>query len=191
MTENNGNNLPSHPQQPPAQPPVPPEQYGQSGPYAQQPPQAPYAQQPFYPQQPPPAQYAQQPPQYAQQQVPYGQPVVFAPAPPPVPGKTMGIVALILPFVGFCLVGLVLGIIALVQSKKAGFKNTPALIAVIVSAVFIVLEIVAAIFIITAIANGANSVSTQIQIINQCDSATSNGYYTLNGQNIACPAPSP
>jgi len=189
MTENNPNNLPPDPQQPP----LPPGQYQppQYAPYPQQPP-APYGQPNPYGQ---PGPYGQQPPaQYAQPYPPagpYGQPVPFQPAPPPVPGKTMGIVALILPFVGFCLVGLILGIVAMVQSRKAGFKNIPALIAVIVSAVFIILETVAVIFFIAAIANGSNAVNTQIQIISQCESATSNGYYTLNGQNYQCPLPTP
>ena len=60
---------------------------------------------------------------------------VYAAAPAAVPGKTLGIAALVLSFF-FQLIGLILGIIALSQSRKAGAKNTPALVAIILSIVF-------------------------------------------------------
>ena len=60
------------------------------------------------------------------------------------PGKTLGIVALVLAFV-FSLLGLILGIVASNQSKAAGVKNTPAKVAVILSVIFIVLGILGAI----------------------------------------------
>ncbi len=76
------------------------------------------------------------------------QPPAYAPAPPaPVgppiedPGKTLGIVALVLAFV-FTLLGLILGYVARSQSKKAGFDNTPARIAIILSWIFIGIGIV-------------------------------------------------
>ena len=56
-------------------------------------------------------------------------------APAAVPGKTLGIVALILSFF-FQLIALILGIVALSQSRKVGEKNTPALVAIILSIVF-------------------------------------------------------
>lgn len=62
----------------------------------------------------------------------------------PVPGKTMGIVAFILSFF-FQLLALILGIVALVQSKKAGRSNGFALAAIIIS---VVLMIVGAILIV-------------------------------------------
>jgi len=69
-----------------------------------------------------------------------------APAPAPaaaVPGKTLGIVGLILAFIGpVALLGLILSIIAKVQSKGAGVKNTPATVGIVISIIVIVLTIV-------------------------------------------------
>jgi hypothetical protein len=62
----------------------------------------------------------------------------------PVPGKTMGIVAFVLSFF-FQLLALILGIVALVQSRKAGRSNGFALAAIIIS---VVLMIVGAILIV-------------------------------------------
>lgn len=79
----------------------------------------------------------------------YGQPQ-YAAAPPPqygapasttIPGRTMGIVAFILSFF-VQLIALILGIVALVQSKKAGHKNGFALAAIIISAVLMVLGVI-------------------------------------------------
>jgi len=131
----------------------------------------------------PPAPYA--PPAYNQpgyQQPGYQQPAPYGQPPQAVPGKVMGIVAVILPFVGFGLVGLILGIIARIQSKKAGFKNTPALWAIILGALSIV---VASIGIIVAVVF-FSSLASDVQ--QQCDSSTSTGQYTVNGQTFECPA---
>ncbi len=57
------------------------------------------------------------------------------------PGKNLGIAGLVLAFL-CSLVGLIVSIIAYNQSKKAGFKNTPALIGIIVGAVFLALGLV-------------------------------------------------
>jgi len=106
-------------------------------------------QNPVDPQQPP----AYQPPAYQSPQqypgagdagsgysaappAPYG-----PPATPTVPGRTMGIVAFILSFF-VQLVALILGIIALVQSKKAGHSNGWAVAAIIISAVLMVIGII-------------------------------------------------
>lgn len=125
----------------------------------------------------PPAPYGQ--PAYTQpgyqQPSPYGQP------PQAVPGKVMGIVAVILPFVGFGLVGLILGIIARIQSKKAGYKNTPALWAIILGAASIVVASIAIVVGVVLISTTVNDIQQQ------CDSSTSNGQYTLNGKTITCP----
>jgi len=48
------------------------------------------------------------------------------------PGKTMGIVALVLSIVGVHLVGIIVGFIGLNQSKKAGQKNGFAVAGIIV-----------------------------------------------------------
>lgn len=79
----------------------------------------------------------------------------YAAAPPPAyappasgsePGKTLGIVALIVVFF-FSLIGLILGYVARSQSKKAGVKNTPAKIAIILGWIFLALSIIATIII--------------------------------------------
>lgn len=69
---------------------------------------------------------------------PYGAPYA---GPPVDPGRTMGIVGLVLAI--FCsLVGMIVSIIAYNKSKTAGFKNNIALAGIIVGAVFIVLNII-------------------------------------------------
>lgn len=57
------------------------------------------------------------------------------------PGKTLGIVGLILA-IFFNVIGLIVSIIAFNQSKKAGYKNTPAKAGIIVGAVLIVIGII-------------------------------------------------
>ena len=64
------------------------------------------------------------------------------------PGKTLGIVALIASFF-ISLLGLILGIVALNQSKKAGFKNGPAKAAIILSIIFMVLGVITLILVFT------------------------------------------
>ena len=64
------------------------------------------------------------------------------PAPAPVvPGKTLGIVALIVTFFA-SVIGLILGIVARNQSKAAGVENTPAKVAIILGIIFTVLSII-------------------------------------------------
>ncbi|SDY84186.1 hypothetical protein [Herbiconiux ginsengi] len=57
------------------------------------------------------------------------------------PGKMLGIVGLVVAILAN-LIGLVISVIAYTQSKKAGYKNMPALIGVVVGAVFFVLTVV-------------------------------------------------
>ena len=64
-----------------------------------------------------------------------------APAPAVNPGQTLGIVALILAFF-FQLLGLILGIVALNQSKKVGMKNGLAVAAIWISAILMVLGLI-------------------------------------------------
>jgi hypothetical protein len=71
----------------------------------------------------------------------------------PVPGKTLGIVAFVVSFF-LSLVGLVLGIVALVQSRKAGVKNGWAVAAIIVGAVLLVLSIILTIVIVSIVVGG-------------------------------------
>ena len=106
-----------------------------------------------------------------------------APAPvPPVPaapaasdGKTLGIVALIAAFF-ISLLGIILGFIARGQSKRAGVKNTPATVAIVLGFVFLVIGIIS---ISVAIA-GAGA------LINAC-AGLEPGQYTLdNGTTLTC-----
>ncbi|MFJ2519840.1 DUF4190 domain-containing protein [Cellulosimicrobium cellulans] len=112
------------------------------------------APQPGQPQQPPQApQYgAPQAPQYGAPQSPqYGAPQGGTPgysAPAQDPGKTMGIVGLVLSFLGCLSIGgLIVSIIAYNKSKKAGYKNGIALAGIIVGAIVLVISIVVAIII--------------------------------------------
>lgn len=67
-------------------------------------------------------------------------PVPAAPAPAN-PGKTMGVVALVLSIIGVHLIGIILGFVGLNQSKKAGQKNGFAVAGIIIG--FIGIGIVA------------------------------------------------
>ena len=62
-------------------------------------------------------------------------------AQPPVAGKTLGIVGLVLAFIA-PVTGLILSIVARSQSKKVGAKNTSATVGLILSIVFIVIYVV-------------------------------------------------
>ncbi|WP_435527093.1 DUF4190 domain-containing protein [Microbacterium aurantiacum] len=123
------------PQQPASQPTAPPPPAASSAPSAYDAPPSPpaYGGAPAYSSAPPAA---------------YG-----ASADQPVPGKTLGIVAFILSFF-VQLVALILGIVALVQSRKAGVKNGWALAAIIVSSVLIVVGIIVAIIVVTVVFGG-------------------------------------
>lgn len=103
---------------------------------------------------------------------------------PAAPGKTLGIVALVLAIVpiGLQLVGLILGIVALVQSRKAGQKNGIALAAIIVSAVLIVVGVIAAIALISWFATQGTDLVNQVT---QCQSDPT-GSVIFNGVTITC-----
>ena len=97
----------------------------------------------------------------------------------PIPGKTLGIVALIVAFFAN-IIGLILGIVALVQSRKAGHKNTPAVWAIIVGSVLFVLSIIIGIIIVSVFAAGA------AELLRQC-ADLGPGTWTLdNGVTITC-----
>lgn len=71
---------------------------------------------------------------------PYGAPQYGGP-PAQDPGRTMGIVGLVLAI--FCnLIGLVVSIIAFNKSKQAGFKNNIALAGIVVGAVLFVISLI-------------------------------------------------
>jgi hypothetical protein len=115
-------------------------------------------------------------------------PAYSAPAPAPageaVPGKTLGIVALILSILPFQLFGIILGFVARSQSKKVGAKNTPATAAIIVGFVLGALGII---ILVVSIVGGALAVSGVIE--QACtDQGLSSGTYELSdGTTITCP----
>ncbi len=80
-----------------------------------------------------------------------------APAGTDYPGKTLGIVGLVLVFFTG-IVGLILSAVALNQSKKAGYTNTPAKVGLILGIVFVALGLLFTILwfglFATLIANG-------------------------------------
>ncbi|WP_427017701.1 DUF4190 domain-containing protein [Pseudarthrobacter sp. P1] len=149
-----------------------PEQQSAPGPY-----QPPAYQQPPAFQPPAPGSYPSEQPFAAGYPVRQAYPGGYPMAPAQDPGKTMGIIALVLPFVGFGLVGLILGLVAMSKSKKAGFKNTPALIGVIVSILAIIATIIIGIF----IGIGVN------QVLEICRELGP-GVQEYKGTTITCPA---
>lgn len=79
-------------------------------------------------------------------------------APPGVdyPGKTLGVVGLIVAIFAN-LIGMIISIIAFNQSKKAGYKNTPALAGIIIGAVLTGIGIITAIIMFSVFAAAVNS----------------------------------
>ena len=135
---------------------------------------------------------SQQPqPQWGQQPQPIQQPIqpVAQPAPSayqmpqqPVavkdPNSTLGIVGLVLAFF-MAPVGIVLSAVALSKSKKAGFKNTAALIGIILGSVMTVLSILVVILAIASVGNTVNDFKK--------DCAAKNGLVTdSGGGNLKC-----
>jgi hypothetical protein len=98
----------------------------------------------------------------------------YAATPATVPGKTLGIVALILSFF-FQLIALILGIVALSQSRKAGAKNTPALVAIILSIVFGLVWIL--------IVGGL--IATSVALLGQC-ADLGPGVHEISGVTVTC-----
>ncbi|MFJ6678871.1 DUF4190 domain-containing protein [Microbacterium sp. NPDC091382] len=108
-----------------------------------------------------------------------------APANAPVPGRTMAIVALILAIIpGTQLIGLILGIVALVQSRKAGAKNGLAIAAIIVSVVLMIIAIIVIIALVAAFANSTTDLYQQYQT--NCLTPGGSGFVDYLGQRIAC-----
>ena len=101
-------------------------------------------------------------------------------APAVVPGKTLGIVALILAILPFQLIGLILGIVANGQSKKAGVKNGPAKAALIISIILMVLGLI---FGIIAAVSGAALFGGLTDACSQLGS----GVWDVNGVTYTCP----
>ena len=160
MSEN-----PENPYGQPKQAPAP-DAYAQPAPYG-----APAAQ----------GTYQQPPAPYGQQPSPYGAPAVD-------PGKTLSIVAIILPFVGFGLVGMILGFVAMSKSKKAGFKNTVALWAIIIGALSIVAAIIITIVTIAvsmAAVNEMGGVDLITQVVTECQNSGAESV-VIDGTEYSC-----
>jgi hypothetical protein len=129
---------------------------------------------------PPPAPQYQAAPQY--EAAPQ-----YSAAPPAgqggdVPGKTLGIVSLVLGIVGFFLIwflapiaGIITGVIARKQSKTVGAKNTPATAGIIISIVALVLQIIGTIIFIVVIA----------AVVGQC-ADLGPGVHELDGTTYTC-----
>lgn len=97
------------------------------------------------------------------------------------PGKTLGIVALVSVFF-ISILGLILGYVARSQSKKAGFANTPAKIAIILGWIFLVLSVIAGILLIIFSITAASSMIEQL-----CEGMPAGEYPTTTGGTITCP----
>jgi len=108
-------------------------------------------------------------------------PAYSAVAPAPVnPGKTMGVVALVLSLIGIHLVGIIVGFVGLSQSKKAGQKNGFALAGIIVGFVGIIVVIAIT---IGVIAGGAAIFGGLNQFCNELGS----GVWDVDGVTYTCP----
>lgn len=98
------------------------------------------------------------------------------------PGKTLGIVGLVMAFIFVLnIVGLILSIIGLRKSKNAGLKNGPALAGIIVSIVTILGGIV---ILVTAIALTAVGITALQEL---CEGQAPGVYDLTNGTQITCP----
>jgi len=113
-------------------------------------------------------------------EVPAAAPVSPA-APDTYPGKTLGIVGLILA-IFFNLIGLIVSIVAFNQSKKAGYKNTPAKAGIIVGAVLLVLGIVIGVVSGILAAGAVGSAIDQI-----CEGQAAGVYELTDGSTVTCP----
>ncbi len=90
------------------------------------------------------------------------------------PGRTLGIVGLVLSFFT-AIIGLIISIVALRKSKKAGFKNTPALIGIIVGILSTVVAIIIA----------AVSIIAVTAVLSQC-AQLGPGVHEVNGTTFTC-----
>ena len=104
------------------------------------------------------------------------------------PGKTLGIVGLVLGVVGFVVLflapigGLIVSIIGMSKSRKAGQKNGFALAGIIVSAVALIANIIAVIVLVSLAATVGG---TAIELLEQCQ-ADPTGTVVFQGQEISC-----
>ncbi|MGW9403060.1 DUF4190 domain-containing protein [Arthrobacter sp. NPDC055585] len=119
---------------------------------------------------------------YGAPPAPYGYPGSYQ-APAPQPGKTMGIIGLILSclfFIPFAsLVGVILSIVAFVQSRKARMSNGPALAGIIIGGVVFVLTVLATVALFVFAVDTANT------FYEVCTERGTGTFY-VDGQRIDC-----
>lgn len=122
-----------------------------------------------------------EPPQYPNQQAnPYQVAPAPVAAPVATPAKGLSIAAMILAFL-LPLIGLILGIIAMVQSKKAGQKNGLALASVIIAAVLTIVGIISSILIIGSMAAFGG---IAIEAVQACQNGAAG--VEIAGQTVSC-----
>ncbi len=108
-------------------------------------------------------------------------PTYASATPAPVnPGKTMGIVARVLSILPFQLIGVILGFVALGQSKKVGQKNGFAVAAIVVGFIGLVIGTIIA---ISVVAGGAAIFGGLSQVCNELGS----GVWEVDGVTYTCP----
>lgn len=100
-----------------------------------------------------------------------------APAPTSYPGRTLGIVGLILAFV-VSLAGIVVNAVALHESKLAGYRNSYALAGLIVSIVFTALKVVGIIV----------GLAILFAVLASCGGWTDGAHLVLQGFSLRCVA---
>jgi len=93
------------------------------------------------------------------------------------PGKTLGIVGLVLSILGFNVIALVISIVGKVKSKKAGFGNGFAVAGIIIS----ILSIIGFIILFVVLGSLAASVAAQ------CAELGSGVWELDNGVTVTCP----
>jgi hypothetical protein len=118
-------------------------------------------------------------------------PAFSQPAPPPPaapvgkrpednPGRTLGIVGLVLA-IFLNIVGAIVGIVALVKSRKAGYGNGPAIAAIIVGFLFFIGIVI---FLVIAVVVGGAAVN---QLLEVCSGIPSGGTVEFQGTQVQCP----
>lgn len=125
---------------------------------------------------------AGQSPQYGAPQAPqYGSTPGYQ-APGENPGRTMGIVGLVLSFLGcLSIVGIILSIVALNKSKKAGYGNGVAVAGIIVGAVVLIGTIIGSIVLFSAVGEVGQ------EVLDACSGLPSGTVVEVRGAEVTCP----
>jgi len=98
------------------------------------------------------------------------------------PGKTLGIIGFVLAFF-ISILGLILSIVGLVKSRKAGFKNPLAIAGIVIGALGTVFQTVFFLFIILV---GFANVSVQAQVTKLCSQQGNTGQVTYQAVAYDC-----